>query len=98
MVRLLEMGEFMGQDVLHQRRAQLHGGPVDTGRVRINWATMQLRPSLVEYVLAHELAHLKEPHHGPSFWNLLARVQPDYIERRTELARVGASIWIGANE
>ncbi|HEY4912341.1 MAG TPA: SprT family zinc-dependent metalloprotease [Candidatus Dormibacteraeota bacterium] len=74
------------------------GAAEPTGRVRINWATMQLRPSLVEYVLAHELAHLKEPHHGPSFWNLLARVQPDYIERRTELARVGASIWIGANE
>jgi hypothetical protein len=43
-----------------------------SGRVRINWATMQLRPALVEYVIAHELAHLKEAHHGPTFWELLA--------------------------
>jgi predicted metal-dependent hydrolase len=74
------------------------GAAEPTGRVRINWATMQLQPALVEYVLAHELAHLKEPHHGPAFWALLARVQSDYMDRRTELARVGASIWIGANE
>lgn len=40
-------------------------------RIRIHWATLQLRPSLVEYVLAHELAHLREPHHGPLFWQLL---------------------------
>jgi predicted metal-dependent hydrolase len=66
-----------------------------SGRVRINWAGMQLRPALVEYVLAHELAHLKEPHHGPSFWALLSRVQPDYLERRSELANVGATVWLG---
>jgi predicted metal-dependent hydrolase len=66
-----------------------------SGRVRINWTTMQLRPALVEYVIAHELAHLKEAHHGPAFWELLARVQPDYVERRTELARTGAKVWLG---
>jgi predicted metal-dependent hydrolase len=49
-----------------------------------------LRPALVEYVIAHELALVKEAHHGPAFWELLARVQPDYVERRTELARTGA--------
>jgi predicted metal-dependent hydrolase len=71
------------------------GSAEPVGRIRINWATMQLRPALVEYVLAHELAHLKEPHHGPAFWQLLARVQPDYVERRTELARTGALVWLG---
>jgi predicted metal-dependent hydrolase len=71
------------------------GSAEPVGRVRINWATMQLRPALVEYVVAYELAHLKEPHHGPSFWHSLARVLPDYVERRTELARDGASVWLG---
>jgi predicted metal-dependent hydrolase len=71
------------------------GATEPSGRVRINWATMQLRPALVEYVMAHEIAHIKEPHHGPAFWELLARVQPDYIERRTELARAGALVWLG---
>jgi predicted metal-dependent hydrolase len=67
-----------------------------SGRVRINWATMQLCMPLVEYVLAHELAHLQEPHHGPAFWQLLGRVQPDFAERRTELARVGTGVWLGS--
>ncbi|BAC17070.1 hypothetical protein HMPREF0290_0544 [Corynebacterium efficiens YS-314] len=64
-------------------------------RVRIHWATLQLSPSLVDYVLAHELAHLSEPHHGPAFWQLLARVMPDYEERKQELARRGGRLWFG---
>lgn len=64
-------------------------------RVRIHWAAMQLPPALVDYVLAHELAHLREPHHGPAFWQLLARVMPDYDERKRELARRGSGLWFG---
>lgn len=71
------------------------GAATAGGRVRIHWATMQLRPPLVDYVLAHELAHLREPHHGPAFWQLLARVMPDYDDRKTELARTGAQLWLG---
>ncbi len=65
------------------------------GRVRIHWATLQLRPSLVEYVIAHELVHLREAHHGPTFWQLLERVQPDYAERKSQLAAAGSEIWLG---
>jgi predicted metal-dependent hydrolase len=54
---------------------------------------MQLRPALVEYLIAPELAHLEEPHHGPAYWELLARAQPDYIERRTELAGAPGLWW-----
>ncbi|CPV59715.1 M48 family metallopeptidase [Mycobacteroides abscessus] len=71
------------------------GSALPSGRVRIHWATMQLRPSLVEYVLAHELAHLREPHHGPAFWQLLGRAMPDFDQRKSALAEAGASIWMG---
>lgn len=64
-------------------------------RVRIHWATLQLPPALVQYVLVHELAHLREAHHGPAFWQLLGRVMPDYEERKRELARRGARLWFG---
>jgi predicted metal-dependent hydrolase len=64
-------------------------------RVRIHWATLQLSPPLVDYVLAHELTHLREPHHGPAFWQLLARVMPDYEERKLELAKRGTYLWFG---
>lgn len=71
------------------------GAATAAGRIRIHWATMQLRPPLVDYVLAHELAHVREPHHGPAFWHLLGRAMPDYEQRRTELARLGARLWLG---
>jgi predicted metal-dependent hydrolase len=71
-------------------------GSATAGRpVRIHWATLQLYPALVDYVLAHELAHLREPHHGPGFWQLLGRVMPDYDERKQKLAMRGAGIWFG---
>jgi predicted metal-dependent hydrolase len=72
------------------------GSALPNGRVRIHWATMQLRPSLVEYVLAHELAHLREPHHGPAFWQILCRAMPDFDQRKSTLAQAGTSIWMGA--
>jgi predicted metal-dependent hydrolase len=71
------------------------GSATSDGRVRIHWSTLQLRPGLVDYVLAHELAHLQEPHHGPAFWSLLGRVMPDYEDRRAQLARVGPTLWFG---
>ncbi|WP_368680483.1 SprT family zinc-dependent metalloprotease (plasmid) [Rhodococcus opacus] len=71
------------------------GSALPSGRVRIHWATMQLRPRLVDYVLAHELAHLREPHHGPAFWQLLGRAMPDFDQRKDELASTGSSVWLG---
>lgn len=71
------------------------GSATAENRVRIHWATLQLSPALVDYVLAHELAHLREPHHGPDFWQLLGRVMPDYSERKQELAERGAGLWFG---
>jgi predicted metal-dependent hydrolase len=74
------------------------GAATAGGRVRIHWAAMQLRPTLIDYVLAHELAHLRQAHHGPSFWQLLGRVMPDYGDRKAELAKVGAGLWFGGQE
>jgi predicted metal-dependent hydrolase len=86
----VQPGELRVADLGHK------WGSTSAGRgVRVHWATMQLPPALVDYVLAHELAHLREPHHGPAFWQLLARVMPDYDERKRELARRGAGLWFG---
>jgi predicted metal-dependent hydrolase len=71
------------------------GSATPDARVRIHWAAMQLRSDLIDYVLAHELAHLHEPHHGATFWALLSRVLPDYEDRRARLAHIGAGLWFG---
>lgn len=44
---------------------------------------------LLEYVVIHELCHLREPNHGPRFWRLVARACPDYALRRRLLATYG---------
>ena len=63
-----------------------------------NWKMLQLPVRLADYVIAHELAHLVEPHHGPQFSRLLDRSLPDWRERQQELQVKAAAIhWCGAN-
>ena len=64
------------------------------GKVNIHWATMQLPPDLVDYVLVHELAHVRHRDHGPEFWRLVERAMPDYPSRRDRLRHLGLDLWL----
>lgn len=64
-------------------------------RLNIHWATLQLPPNLIDYVLVHELAHIKHERHTPAFWNLVERAIPDCEARKNQLAIVGAKLWLG---
>jgi len=66
----------------------------DRGIVNIHWAAMQLPVPLVDYVIVHELSHLREPHHSPDFWRLVARALPDYESRRAAVDEWGPSVWL----
>ena len=57
------------------------------GRVHLNWRLIQAPAVLIDYVVVHELAHLREPNHSPRFWGWVAGVLPDYQERRRSLRR-----------
>lgn len=61
--------------------------------INIHWATLQLAPSLIDYVIVHELAHLSELNHTDRFWAEVARAMPDYERRRDDLTVAGAKIW-----
>ncbi len=53
--------------------------------VRLNWRLMQAAPAVIDYVVAHELAHLKELNHSLRFWRLVERICPDFQQPKAEL-------------
>ena len=60
--------------------------------LRFNWRLAMLRPDLAEYVVVHELTHLRVRNHSREFWELLARAMPDAQERRRRLREVGKAL------
>lgn len=64
----------------------------DDGAIRLSWRLVHLDPALADYVVAHEVAHLVELNHSKRFWNLLARLYPDWREARQRLELAGASL------
>ena len=63
------------------------------GHVRLNWRLVQAPLALVDYVAAHELAHLVHLDHSPRFWAQVAELCPDALARRTELRKIGHSLF-----
>jgi predicted metal-dependent hydrolase len=51
------------------------------GTLGLNWRLMIAPPEIVDYIVIHELAHLREPNHTDSFWSLVAEHDPKYEER-----------------
>ena len=66
--------------------------PGRSGGLNFNWATILLPPSIVEYVVVHELVHLHERNHTPAFWRRIERAMPDYVRRKAWLAERGANL------
>ena len=55
------------------------------GRVSLHWGLVLLPLDLADYVVVHELVHLRELNHGQAFWRGVEQVLPDYRERRKRL-------------
>ena len=58
------------------------------GAIRLNWRLIHLSLDMIDYVVAHELSHLREMNHGSGFWGVVESVMPDYEARREALRRV----------
>ncbi|HRM00237.1 MAG TPA: SprT family zinc-dependent metalloprotease [Acidovorax sp.] len=63
------------------------------GSIRLNWRLLHYRPALIDYVVAHELAHLRVMDHSPRFWDTVATVVPDYAQLRSHLRDEPAPLW-----
>jgi predicted metal-dependent hydrolase len=63
-----------------------------TGTMSFNWRLMLAPPSVLDYVVWHEVCHLEVMDHSPDFWALLSRRCPDYREQARWLKRHGATL------
>jgi predicted metal-dependent hydrolase len=80
------------QRVLIRGQRRRWGSCSADGTLRFNWRIVQLEPSLIDYVVVHELAHLRHRNHSARFWAEVARVLPDYRLRRRLLKDAGPAI------
>ncbi len=86
--RLAHYAPFLGVAVppLRLSSARTRWGSCSArGGIALNWRLLFLPLPLVDYVVCHELAHLKEMNHGPRFWSVVERLCPDWRARRREL-------------
>lgn len=62
------------------------------GGIALNWRLLLLPLPVIDYVVAHELAHLKEMNHSPRFWSVVAGLCPDWQQRRAELRQLAGTL------
>jgi predicted metal-dependent hydrolase len=53
--------------------------------IRLSWRLMQAAPGVIDYVVAHEVAHIIQMNHSPKFWSVVEKLCPGYAGARAEL-------------
>jgi len=62
------------------------------GTLNFHWKCMMAPPKIIDYIVVHELCHLRYRNHNDAFWNEVDKVMPDYRERKEWLRKYGASL------
>ena len=87
----LNIPKAEGPKELIVRRYKSRWGSMSPTKVLgLNLDLIRAPVECIDYVIIHELCHLRFPHHGPRFWGLLERVMPDWRKRKTKLERLTA--------
>ena len=63
------------------------------GAIRLNWRLIHHKLEVIDYVVAHELSHLRVMDHSPQFWDTVKSVMPDYPARRRVLRDEPLAPW-----
>jgi predicted metal-dependent hydrolase len=64
-----------------------------SGAVRLHWRLIHFPMSTIDYVVAHELAHLREMNHSARFWDVVRSVVPEYRVAKAQLSREALASW-----
>lgn len=69
------------------------GSANTAGAIRLNWRLIHMRLPIIDYVVVHELSHLRVMDHSPRFWDTVATIVPDYAKLRGELKERAVPVW-----
>lgn len=61
------------------------GSCTSQGKIRLNWRLIHFSPEIIDYVIAHELSHLREMNHSPQFWATVESIYPEYEHAKRKL-------------
>lgn len=85
------LGRVPGRLTLRDTRSRW-GSCSAKGDLMFSWRLIMAPPDVLDYVAAHEVAHLVEMNHSPAYWRVCARLRPDYGTHRDWLRRNGADL------
>jgi len=89
LVKLNEYYDFKYNRVSIRNQKTRWGSCSGKGNLNFNYRLIYLSEKLFDYVIVHELCHLREMNHSVRFWNLVAETVPDYRAIRRELKKEG---------
>lgn len=69
-------------------------GNCNRNNLSFNWRLIMAPIELIEYVVVHELCHIKQKNHSKQYWQLVESVLPDCRQRRKELREIGSTLYI----
>ncbi|MDE2980451.1 MAG: SprT family zinc-dependent metalloprotease [Gemmatimonadota bacterium] len=78
---------FRPAGLIVRRMDKRWGSLSPSGRLLLNRRLIEAPVDTIDYVVAHELCHMAEPHHGPEFYRLLDLVMPDWAGRKERLEK-----------
>lgn len=80
------------RDIAVRELGHRWGSCSPTGKLVFHWKCMMAPPTIVDYIVVHELCHVHHLNHTEAFWNELDKILPNYRERREWLKKNGASM------
>lgn len=87
-----ERMQVMPQKIIVKTQKRRWGSCDSANNIRYNWKVIMAAPELIDYLVVHELAHIRFKNHSKDFWGFVASVLPDYQNRRKKLREFGQLI------
>ena len=81
-----EVSEYPRESHATRRRS------APNGDLAFHWKCMMAPPTIIDYVVVHELCHAHHRDHTSAFWNEVDKVLPHYLERKDWLRKQGAGM------